>query len=214
MHPPLRRKWERWVAPCSTRRPVTRSSRPASRRSTKRFESDMDGHFTLKPPPGTYELRISAPYQPAPAGGQGEGTRSRSRASRSPPRRPTSRWSSDGRRTRLPRPRSSWNAGSRPGHETVSAEVIKKTPDKDAASIVKRVSRVTIKDDRSKFIRGLGERYSGALLNESRLPSTDPSRRVVPSISSRRSSSNRSRSSRRTHPICRETSPEAWSTSG
>src|SRR5262245_50424344 len=31
----------------------------------KRVETDMDGHFTLKLAPGTYELRISAPlYQP------------------------------------------------------------------------------------------------------------------------------------------------------
>src|SRR5262249_38286275 len=31
----------------------------------KRLETDADGHFTLKLPPGTYEIRISAPlYQP------------------------------------------------------------------------------------------------------------------------------------------------------
>src|SRR5262249_14545126 len=31
----------------------------------KRFETDMDGHFAVKLPPGTYEFRVSAPlYQP------------------------------------------------------------------------------------------------------------------------------------------------------
>src|SRR5215470_3373949 len=31
----------------------------------KRVETDMDGHFTLTLPPGTYQLRVSAPlYQP------------------------------------------------------------------------------------------------------------------------------------------------------
>src|SRR5262245_28868955 len=31
----------------------------------KKVETDMDGHFTLKLLPGTYELRVSAPlYQP------------------------------------------------------------------------------------------------------------------------------------------------------
>jgi len=63
--------------------------------------------------------------------------------------------------------------------ETISAEVIKKSPDSDAAEVVTRVPAVTVKDG-FIFVRGLGERYSSALLNGSRLPSTDPNRRVVP----------------------------------
>ena len=63
--------------------------------------------------------------------------------------------------------------------ETISAEVIKKSPDSDAAEVVSRVPAVTVKDD-FIYVRGLGERYSSALLNQSRLPSTDPNRRVVP----------------------------------
>jgi len=63
--------------------------------------------------------------------------------------------------------------------ETISAEVIKKSPDSDAAEVVSRVPAVTVKDG-FLFVRGLGERYSSALLNQSRLPSTDPNRRVVP----------------------------------
>jgi outer membrane receptor protein involved in Fe transport len=62
----------------------------------------------------------------------------------------------------------------------VSAEVIKKSPDSDAAEVVQRVPAVTVKDDKFIFVRGLNERYSSALLNGSRLPSTDPDRRVVP----------------------------------
>ncbi len=64
--------------------------------------------------------------------------------------------------------------------DTVSAETIAKSPDKDAASVVKRVPAVTIKEGKFVFVRGLGERYSSALLDGSRLPSTDPSKRVVP----------------------------------
>jgi hypothetical protein len=64
--------------------------------------------------------------------------------------------------------------------ETVSAETIKKSPDSDAAEVVQRVPAVTVKDNKFIFVRGLGERYSSALLNGSRLPSTDPDRRVVP----------------------------------
>lgn len=64
--------------------------------------------------------------------------------------------------------------------ETVSAEMIKKTPDSDAAKVVQRVPAVTVKDNKFVYIRGLNERYSSALLNGSRLPSTDPNRRLVP----------------------------------
>jgi len=64
--------------------------------------------------------------------------------------------------------------------ETVSAETIKKSPDADAAKVVQRVPAVTVKDNKFVYIRGLNERYSGALLNGSRLPSTDPNRRLVP----------------------------------
>src|SRR6185369_804812 len=64
--------------------------------------------------------------------------------------------------------------------DTVSAEVIKKSPDSDAGEVVQRVPAVTVKDDKFIFVRGLGERYSSALLNGSRLPSTDPEKRVVP----------------------------------
>jgi hypothetical protein len=42
------------------------------------------------------------------------------------------------------------------------------------------VPAVTVKDDKFIIVRGLGERYSSAILNGSRLPSTDPLRRVVP----------------------------------
>jgi outer membrane receptor protein involved in Fe transport len=64
--------------------------------------------------------------------------------------------------------------------DNIGAETIKKAPDSDAAEIVQRVPAVTIKDDKFIFVRGLGERYSQALLNGSRLPSPDPERRVVP----------------------------------
>src|SRR5262249_30714818 len=63
--------------------------------------------------------------------------------------------------------------------ETVSAEAIKKTPDKDAAAAVKRLPAVTIKDDKYAFVRGLGPRYVLTTLDGSRLPSTDPDKRSI-----------------------------------
>jgi outer membrane receptor protein involved in Fe transport len=150
----------------------------------KRFETDMDGHFTLKLPPGTYELRISAPlYQPVRLQGVKVKANDVSKQSVS--------LAAATANVEVVEVVAKANKAAEAAQiverkksavvsETVSAEVIKKTPDKDVAAIVKRVPAVTIKDDRFVFIRGLGERYSGALLNESRLPSTDPSRRVVP----------------------------------
>src|SRR5215471_5227104 len=150
----------------------------------KRVETDMDGHFTLKLAPGTYELRISAPlYQPVKVTGVKVKANEVSKQSVSLAAATanvevvevTAKANKAAEAAQLVERKKSAVVS-----ETVSAEVIKKTPDKDVAAIVKRVPAVTIKDDRFVFIRGLGERYSGALLNESRLPSTDPSRRVVP----------------------------------
>ncbi len=64
--------------------------------------------------------------------------------------------------------------------DTISAETMAKTPGSDVADIVARTPSVTIREDRFIYVRGLGERYTSALLNGSRLPSPDPLRRVVP----------------------------------
>lgn len=64
--------------------------------------------------------------------------------------------------------------------DTIGAEAISRSPDSDAAEIVIRIPSVTVKDSRFIYVRGLGERYSAALLGKSRLPSTDPNKRVAP----------------------------------
>jgi hypothetical protein len=64
--------------------------------------------------------------------------------------------------------------------DTISAEMMKKTPGSAAADLVKRAPAVTVKDGKFLFVRGLGERYTAATLNGSRLPSTDPEKRAVP----------------------------------
>ena len=64
--------------------------------------------------------------------------------------------------------------------DTISAQAFKKAAASDAAQIVERVPSVTVnKEDNTVVVRGLGDRYSQALLNGSRLPSTDPNKRVV-----------------------------------
>lgn len=62
----------------------------------------------------------------------------------------------------------------------LSSEQFSKAGDSDASSAVKRVSGITVMDNGYVYIRGLGGRYSITLLNNSILPSPDPTKRVVP----------------------------------
>ncbi len=64
--------------------------------------------------------------------------------------------------------------------DTISAETMKKSAGSSASDVVKRAPAVTVKDDKFVVVRGLAERYSQALLDGSKLPSPDPQRRVVP----------------------------------
>lgn len=57
---------------------------------------------------------------------------------------------------------------------------IAKTPDRNAAQAAQRVVGATVVGGRFVFVRGLGERYSNALLNGVPLPSPEPDRAAVP----------------------------------
>jgi outer membrane receptor protein involved in Fe transport len=62
--------------------------------------------------------------------------------------------------------------------DAISAEAIKQVPAKSAADVVKRVSGITIVDNKYIVIRGLSDRYNAAYLNGSPLPSTDPDKKA------------------------------------
>ena len=64
--------------------------------------------------------------------------------------------------------------------DSISAEEIRKTPDSNAASVVERLTGVTLLGDRFVYVRGLGERYSGTTINGATLPTTETEKRVVP----------------------------------
>lgn len=67
--------------------------------------------------------------------------------------------------------------------ETISAESMKKSTGSDATAAVQRATGVTIREgggSKTVFVRGLGERYTSALLNGDRLPSPDALKRAVP----------------------------------
>jgi hypothetical protein len=152
----------------------------------KRVTTDLDGNYMLRVPPGTYEVRIFAP--------QYRGVRIQRLIVR-----PNQVSTADAALESL---------GGRAGIETVeviatakksteaaqlakrksdvvvsdtmSREAMKKTTGSGVADIVKRLPGLVVRDDRYVIIRGLGDRYVGALLNDNRLPSSDPFKRAIP----------------------------------
>lgn len=62
----------------------------------------------------------------------------------------------------------------------LSAEEIARTADGDIAGSLARVTGLSTVGGRFVFVRGLGDRYSSALLNGMPLPSPEPLRRTVP----------------------------------
>jgi len=68
----------------------------------------------------------------------------------------------------------------------VSAEIIKKSPDKNTGEVLKRVPGATIQEGKFVVVRGLSDRYNNATLDNGALPSTEPNRKafsfdIVPS---------------------------------
>lgn len=63
---------------------------------------------------------------------------------------------------------------------SISVEQLTRSPDADAGQAVQRISSVAVQDGRYVIVRGLGERYTTTSLNNARLPSPEPDRKVVP----------------------------------
>lgn len=62
----------------------------------------------------------------------------------------------------------------------VTDEDLERTGDSTAADALTRVAGLSVVEGRFIYVRGLGERYSSARLNNSPLPSPEPLQRVVP----------------------------------
>lgn len=62
----------------------------------------------------------------------------------------------------------------------LTREDLQRTGDSSAAAALTRVTGLSVVEGRFVYVRGLGERYSSALLNGSPLPSPEPLQRVVP----------------------------------
>lgn len=60
----------------------------------------------------------------------------------------------------------------------ISADVIKRSPDRSTGEALKRVSGTTIQDNKFVIVRGLSDRYNTALVDDAVLPSTEPNRKA------------------------------------
>ncbi len=60
--------------------------------------------------------------------------------------------------------------------DAISAEKFKETGDGDAAEAMKRVTGVSVQDDKYVFVRGLGGRYTKTTLNGVSIPGLDPNK--------------------------------------
>ncbi len=60
----------------------------------------------------------------------------------------------------------------------ISAESIKRTPDKSTSDVLKRISGASIQDNKFVIVRGLNDRYNANYLNGAPLPSSEPDRKA------------------------------------
>src|SRR5690606_31345668 len=64
--------------------------------------------------------------------------------------------------------------------EVIGIEQIERAGDSDVALALRRVTGLTLVDNKFIYVRGLGERYSSATLNGAEIPSPELSRKVTP----------------------------------
>lgn len=62
--------------------------------------------------------------------------------------------------------------------QVISAESIRRSPDKNTGEVLKRVSGTSIQDGKYLVVRGLADRYNQAMLNGILLSSTEPDRKT------------------------------------
>jgi outer membrane receptor protein involved in Fe transport len=60
----------------------------------------------------------------------------------------------------------------------ISAETIKRTPDKSTSDVLKRISGASIQDNKFVIVRGLNDRYNANYLNGAPLPSSESDRKA------------------------------------
>ncbi len=64
--------------------------------------------------------------------------------------------------------------------DSIGSEEMGKSGGSDAAGVLKRVTGISLQDNKFVYVRGLGDRYSSTALNGSKIPSTEFEKKVVP----------------------------------
>jgi len=64
--------------------------------------------------------------------------------------------------------------------DAVGAEQVRRSPDKNAGDVLRRLTGLTVADGKYIFVRGLGERYSSTEVDGVRVASPEQNKRVVP----------------------------------
>lgn len=69
----------------------------------------------------------------------------------------------------------------------LSADFIRRTPDRNTSEVLKRVSGASIQDNKFVIVRGLSDRYNSAYINNAQFPSTEPDKKafsfdVIPAV--------------------------------
>ncbi len=64
--------------------------------------------------------------------------------------------------------------------DSIGSEEMSKNTGSDAAGVLKRVTGISLQDNKYVFVRGLGDRYSSTSLNGSKIPSTEFEKKVIP----------------------------------
>ncbi len=62
--------------------------------------------------------------------------------------------------------------------DVISADMIKRSPDRSTSDVLKRVSGTTIQDNKFVVVRGMNDRYNEAMLNGALMPSSEPDRKT------------------------------------
>ena len=146
--------------------------------------TDVDGHFKLKLPPGTYELRVFYElYQGRRLGNlevkPGEALTldvALERDSRTVQEVVVEAKVDKRNETALLQERKKATVAQ----DSVGAQEMARSPDANAGDAVKRVVSATVVDGKYVFLRGLGGRYAQTLLNGTLMPSPEPDEPSVP----------------------------------
>ncbi|MCS6990654.1 MAG: carboxypeptidase-like regulatory domain-containing protein [Chitinophagales bacterium] len=62
--------------------------------------------------------------------------------------------------------------------DAIGADMIRRSPDKNTSEVLRRVSGVSVQENKFVVVRGMNDRYNAAMLNGALLPSSEPDRKT------------------------------------